>query len=494
MFGLRSILTEAPRPEAVRRHPRAPWLAVGVVCFGAFMGQLDASIVTLTFKPMERDFHAPLAAVQWVSLVYLLALVALLAPVGRISDARGRKLVYTYGFVVFTAASAACGLSSSLEMLVGFRFVQAVGAAMLQTNSVALVTTSVPRPQMRLALGVQAGAQSIGLALGPTLGGLLTASVGWRGVYWVNVPVGIVAIVAARFLLPRTRHFTPTGVFDWQGTALLATSTTGLLLGMSAAGGLRMPVWATVTLFVVAAAAGVLFVVRELGAAFPLIPLTLLRNLQLALALVGALAGYLVLFGPLVLVPQVLTGPGQSEAHVGILLSALPVGFGVAALTQEAVLPRALGNRERGALGALVSTAALAVFVFVPLDTVWVVSLLAVTGVGLGVFIPANNTIIMRSGAAGSSGVLGGLVNLARGIGTTLGIAFMTLALHVAPRGVVFEAGRTPGSQLAFLVLAAVSAAGVVISLAGRRQRASGGGPDDEGEATDEEGASGAFS
>src|SRR6185437_5590617 len=163
MFGNRSILLEAPRPEVVRRSPRAPWLAVGVVCFGAFMGQLDASIVTLTFRPMEHEFGAPLAGVQWVSLAYLLALVALLAPAGRIADAVGRKLVYGYGFVVFTAASAACALAPSLGALVACRLVQAVGAAMLQANSVALVTTSVPRRHMRLALSVQAAAQAIGL-------------------------------------------------------------------------------------------------------------------------------------------------------------------------------------------------------------------------------------------------------------------------------------------------------------------------------------------
>src|ERR1017187_2890888 len=121
MFGNRSILIERPRPEAIRSYRGAAWLAVGVVCFGAFMGQLDASIVTLTFRPMQLEFDAPLAAVQWVSLIYLLTLVALLAPMGRISDARGRKLVYGYGFVAFTLAPAACALAPPPRRLVAFR-------------------------------------------------------------------------------------------------------------------------------------------------------------------------------------------------------------------------------------------------------------------------------------------------------------------------------------------------------------------------------------
>ena len=99
MFAYRSILREPPRPAVIRENPRAPWLAVSVVCFGAFMGQLDASIVAITFPAMQREFSAPVAAVQWVSLSYLLGLIAMLAPAGRLGDALGRKLVYTYGFV-----------------------------------------------------------------------------------------------------------------------------------------------------------------------------------------------------------------------------------------------------------------------------------------------------------------------------------------------------------------------------------------------------------
>jgi len=106
MFAYRSILQEQARPAAIRASRRAPWLAVSVVCLGAFMGQLDASIVTITFPAMERDFSVPVAAVQWVSLIYLLGLVALLAPAGRLGDAVGRKLVYTYGFAIFTVASS----------------------------------------------------------------------------------------------------------------------------------------------------------------------------------------------------------------------------------------------------------------------------------------------------------------------------------------------------------------------------------------------------
>jgi MFS family permease len=458
MFGNRTIFREAPRPEAVRLSPRAPWLAVGVVCFGAFMGQLDASIVTLTFRPMEREFGAPLAAVQWVSLVYLLVLVALLVPAGRVADAVGRKLVYGYGFAVFTVASAACGLAPSLPLLVVFRLAQAAGAAMLQANSVALVTTSVPPGRMRLALGIQAGAQALGLGLGPALGGVLTQTATWRAVYWINVPVGCAAVLASRYLLPRTRQLIRTDAFDWPGAALLAACSTALLLALSVAGGLPLPGWASVALAAAASAAGALFARRELRAAFPLVPSSLLRSARLGLALTGAFLGYLTLFGPLVLVPQVLTSSAGETLRAGLILTALPVGFGVAAVTGEVLLPHRMSTRARGAAGATLSTVALAALAVLPRSPGLVVLLLAVTGAGLGVFVPVNNAMIMRTDR--SAGLLGGLVNMARGLGTTFGIALVTLALHVA------GAGGHPGTGwAAALALLAAAAAGATATM-----------------------------
>ncbi|MDR0343473.1 MAG: MFS transporter, partial [Nocardiopsaceae bacterium] len=262
-LGAVRLLAERPRPRAVRDHPQAGWFAVSTVCLGAFMGQLDASIVLLAFPALQRSFAAPLAAVQWVSLSYLLVLVALLAAVGRVADAAGRKATYVYGFGLFTAASAACGLAPGLGWLVGFRVIQAVGAAMLQANSVALVVTSVPRARMRAALGVQAAAQALGLALGPVLGGMLVNAAGWQWVFWVNVPVGIAGMAAGRLLLQRTRARTPLGRFDGGGLVLLALASTALLLALSGVSGLPLPGWAVPALAVTAAAAGAGFWWRE---------------------------------------------------------------------------------------------------------------------------------------------------------------------------------------------------------------------------------------
>ncbi|HEX9338133.1 MAG TPA: MFS transporter, partial [Pseudonocardiaceae bacterium] len=392
-------------------------------------------------------FHAGLAAVAWVSLSYLLTLVAVLVPVGRFSDTYGRKLVYLYGFGVFTIASAACGLAPSLPTLVAFRVVQAVGAAMLQANSVALVVCSAPRPAVRAALGVQAAAQAVGLALGPTLGGVLVATVGWRWVFGINIPVGIVAVVAGHYLLPRTRERAAVAGIDWPGLALLVLATTGLLLGMSALAGLALPGWATAALFVVAASAGLTFWQRQRSVRVPLVDPTLLRIRGVGAGLAGALCGYLVLFGPLVLVPIAFGHRGPLA--IGLVLTALPAGFALAATTADRILPPTWRNDIRCAAGAAACVLGLALM---PID---LVVGLAVLGIGLGVFTPANNSMIMTSIPHRAAGTAGGLVNMTRALGTALGVALVTLALHVSaspiPAVAVLLAGAL-GMALSVLV------------------------------------------
>jgi MFS family permease len=200
------LLNEPKRPGSIREWPGAPWLAVGAVCVGAFMGQLDASIVTLALPSLQRSFDASLGAVTWVALSYLLVLVALVTAFGRVSDMAGRKLIYLYGFVVFTIGSALCGLAPTLLALDGARVIQAVGAAMLQANSVAIIVLAVPPRSIGKAVGFQGAAQAIGIAMGPTVGGLLVAAGGWRLIFFVNVPFGVIGLIAGWLFIPRSRN------------------------------------------------------------------------------------------------------------------------------------------------------------------------------------------------------------------------------------------------------------------------------------------------
>jgi len=470
-----TLLREPARPAAIREHPLAPWFAVATVCFGAFMGQLDASVVTVAFPALQRQFGTGLAATQWVSLAYLLVLTALLVPAGRWSDRAGRKLLYLYGFVVFSAASAACGLAPSLGVLIALRLVQAAGAALLQANSVALVVTSVPARTRRAALGVQAAAQAVGLACGPVVGGVLVGTVGWRWVFLINVPVGLLAVLAGWYLLPRTRRAGDAGAVgpgadrdrigrdgagphgaDLGGMGLLAVSTSAGMLAISSLSGLGLPLWATAACGAAAVTAGAGLVRHSRRAAAPLLDLRALTAAGTGPALGGALCAYLVLFGPLVLVPQVVSARGGSAASAGLLLTALPAGFGLAAVAADRLIPARWPNRRRCVLGgALAAGCAAALAVPAP-DAVWVL-LLGLLGVGLGIYTPANNAEIMASVPARDAAAAGGMVNMTRGIGTALGVAVVSLGLHAG----TFLHQPDAGLTLSMAALAAVALVGV---------------------------------
>ena len=430
-FDLGPLTRESRRPQWVREHPRAPWAAVGAVCLGAFMGQLDASIVTLTYPRLQAEFSTRLGSVQWVSLSYLVVLAVLLVPVGRWADSRGRKLLYLYGFGLFSLASAACALAPSLGWLVAGRGFQAVGAALLQANSVALVVLSVPASRVRTALGFQGAAQALGLALGPTLGGVLVDAYGWRSVFWVNVPIGVVAIVAGYVLLPRSRDLNPRRGRDVAGFVLLAAAIVSSLLVLSGLSGMPLPPAVVVGLCVVAVAAVVLFWRTEARAVAPLVDIGLLRRGGLGVSLAGALLAYLLLFAPLVLYPSVFATWGMSTAAGGLVLSALPAGFAVAAVGANALHLRA-ANHQRVAVGAMGVFACVVTNIALWRSPALVAVLLLLMGAFLGLVIPANNATVMAAVPVSASAVTGGMVNVARAMGTAFGVAVATMGLHVA--------------------------------------------------------------
>jgi MFS family permease len=468
-----TLLREPARPAVIREHPLAPWFAVAAVCFGAFMGQLDASVVTVAFPALQRQFGAGLASVQWVSLAYLLVLTALLVPAGRWSDRAGRKLMYLYGFVLFAGSSAACGLAPSLGALIALRVVQAAGAALLQANSVALVVTSVPARTRRAALGVQAAAQAVGLASGPVVGGLLVATAGWRWVFFLNVPVGVLAVVAGVYLLPRTRG--PAGQLlagqppagrrgtDPGGTVLLASATTAGMLAISALSGLGAPGWAAAVFAGVAVLTGAALLRHERRVAAPLLDLRAMAASGTGAALLGALCAYLVLFGPLVLFPQVVSAQGGSAESAGLLLTALPAGFGLAAAAADRLLPDGWSNKHRCLLGGAVVAVSAAVLA-VPAPHAVTVVLLGLLGIGLGVYTPANNAEIMAAVPARDAAAAGGMVNMTRGTGTALGVAVVTLGLHA---GALLRSPQA-GLALSMGALAAVALLGTGAALRAR--------------------------
>ncbi len=469
--GWHRFTVEPRRPSAVRRLERGYVLAVGAVCVGAFMGQLDASIVTLAFPTLERSFHSGLSDVTWVGLSYLLVLVASVAAVGRMADTVGRKLLYLYGFVIFVIGSALCAGASSLVALDCFRAFQAVGAAMLQANSVAIIALAVPRDRLGRALGVQGAAQALGLALGPSVGGLLLATGGWRLLFLINVPVGLIGMVAALLFIPRSNHLRARDGFDWPGLGLFFPAVVALVFAISQGGRFGWTSSVVVSALGGTAVLGAAFVRRERRCVSPMVDLSLFRRMPFTAGVSSGLLAFLVLFGVLVTVPFFLErASGFGSVRTGLELMVMPVALGLVAPFSGRMADR-LGVRIPGAAGMALVAAGLVALGWLRPSTPGFLALLVVVGAGLGLFVSPNNAGIMASVPADQSGLASGLLNMSRGLGTAMGLA-VSSAVFAA-----FDGDRGPSHQVAaafsatVIVLAGVAAgAAVIAALWGRAE------------------------
>jgi EmrB/QacA subfamily drug resistance transporter len=464
--GWRRFLVEPARPARVRDRPDAEWLAVGTVCIGAFMGQLDASIVTVAYPTLHGAFHVGLGAVTWVGLTYLLVLVALVTAVGRVADMIGHKLLYTYGFMVFVAGSALCGLAPSLGFLDAFRAVQAVGAAMLQANSVAIIALALPPERLGRAIGIQGTAQALGLAFGPAVGGLLIALGGWRLIFFVNVPVGVVACLLAWFLIPRSRHLQGVTAFDWGGLGLFVPAVATLLLAVTSLADGRGRISAGVAgLLAGCAVLGGLFLLREWRARDPMLDLRLFRRVAFSAGISSGLLSYLVMFGELYAAAFYLEGGPQqlSPGVTGLELSVMPLAFGVVAPFAGRAADR-LGARLPTVVGMLLATASLGALALLHPGGPLLLLPLAGLGAGLGVFTPANNAAIMGAVPRRQAGVASGVLNMTRGMGTAAGQAFAALILSLAVARLAHPAALVSGFGACALWLAAAAMAAACLA------------------------------
>jgi EmrB/QacA subfamily drug resistance transporter len=459
-------LTEPRRIRSVRERPNAWGYALGAVCVGAFMAQLDASIVTLALPALQRDFHTSIGAVTWVGLAYLVTLVATVTAAGRISDMVGRKIVYLYGFGVFIVGSALCGLAPSLLVLIGCRVLQAVGAAMLQANSVAIITIAAPRAALGRAIGVQGAAQALGLAMGPSVGGVLLAAGGWRLIFFVAVPVGLLGLGAAWIFVPRSRELGPRTSFDWIGLALFFPAVVGLLSAASFGNSVG---W-TSPLIVGLAVAGVVllvaFVGREHRARSPMLDLGLFRNGRFSLGISSGLLSYLVLFGVLFLIPFYLErGLDLGTGRAGFELMTMPVFLGVTAPLAGRLADR-FGARPLTAGGMAGVVAGLVLMAGSGGSTPAFVGALALVGVGLGLFTPPNNASIMGAVPRRDAGMASGVLNMTRGMGTAVGLALTGLVFGLAGGDTVESASVRHAFVVTALCLAGVAAvAGLLAAL-----------------------------
>jgi EmrB/QacA subfamily drug resistance transporter len=429
-FRLSDLIRHGAEPPPLARLTGwrfYPWLIVGVTCIGAFMGQVDASIVQLALPTLGRVFDCTLESVSWVALAYLLGVAAFLPIFGQLCQIFGRKLLYIIGFVVFTGASALCGFAPDLPTLIAFRFLQGFGGAMLGANSMALVVTSTDKSLRAQALGVFAGAQAVGVSAGPVVGGLLLGTLGWPWVFWINVPFGLIAFVAGWLVLPITAQQNRNQTFDWRGALLLAPALTFAVLALNqvSAWGLTSPallgsVGAAIVLIF-------LFVRQEGKTQSPLVDLALLEGPAFLAGALACALSYAMLYGMFFLASFALVrGYEDSPVVAGLKLAIVPISIGIVAPIAGA-LADWMGARLLSVAGMAICFVALLALTMVamePAPNLWAGFFgLVAFGIGLGVFIAPNNHATINAVPANLSGVAGAMLNLTRILGTVAGVA-----------------------------------------------------------------------
>jgi EmrB/QacA subfamily drug resistance transporter len=460
------------------RLPFYPWLVVGTVCIGAFMGQVDASIAQLVLPELRSGFHEPVRAVAWVSIAYLLVATAMLPIVGRLADILGRKLLYFSGFLVFVVGSGLCGLAPNLDLLVGARVLQALGATLLMANSVAIIVATVGPARRGQGLGVQSAAQAAGLSAGPALGGLLISLLGWRWVFWLNVPVGLIGAGIAFIVLPRTEQSWSPGRFDTIGALLLVPALVLSLIALNRAG--HSPIGSPLVLGPIAAGLALLigFGYRQLHAGSPLIEPALFRNAVFVAGNFAGLLSYAILFGAFFVMPFVLERVyGDSALTAGLRLTTIPVALSVAAPVSGALYDR-VGGRLLRAVGTLILLASSLMLAYVlgagGSRLALLTALLALLGAGQGLFTAANNSEVMGAAEAGETGQAAGLLQMMRTLGMSFGISLASLILSLQLHEVKGQPSMTElpaadvasGASTSFIAFAVLALIGALLSLA----------------------------
>ena len=402
------------------------WYVMAAVAMSIFLATIDGSIVNVALPTLVRDLNTDFATVQWVVLSYLLAQTTLMLGVGRWGDMIGKKSIYTAGFVVFTAGSVLCGLAPTVYWLIGFRVVQAVGAAMTLALGMGIVTEAFPPGERGQALGIVGTLVSLGVVVGPTLGGILIEALSWHWIFFVNLPVGIIGTLMAYRFVP---DFKPSGrqQFDYWGAVTLFISLLALLLALTTGQSIGFTQPIILLLLTVFAVFLAIFIRVEWRSQQPMIDLRLFRNTLFSVNLITGFITFVCIAGTFILLPFYLEDVlGYNTRQVGLLLATLPIFLGITAPISGSLSDR-FGTRPITVAGlAILLIGYYAASTFnSQTNTLGFVLRLIPIGIGMGVFQSPNNSAIMGAAPRERLGIASSLLSITRTLGQTVGIAIL---------------------------------------------------------------------
>jgi EmrB/QacA subfamily drug resistance transporter len=456
-------------------------LALWLLCAASLMIILDGTIVTVALPAIQRDLRFSAASLSWVMNAYLVAFGSLLLLAGRFGDLIGRKRMFQSGLAAFSAASLACGLSTEPAALIAARFAQGIGGAMVGAVSLGMIAALFPEPGERAkAIGAFSFVGAAGASIGLVLGGVLAQTVGWHWIFFVNVPIGILAGLSAGAVLEADRGTGLGGGADWLGAFGV---TAGLMLGVYAIVGTARYGWISAhTLLAAGPAAALLvaFVIRQATARTPLLPLRIFsaRNVTGAnlaqLLVIAAAFGFQVM---ITLYMQRVLGYGAAASGLGLLPTAIVIG--TVSLGLSARIAARLGQHAMLLAGLVLIAAALALLTQIPPHASYPVHLLPpllIFGIGGGLTLPALASLGMSGATANDAGLASGLFNTTQQTGAALGVAVLsTLAAartgSLRATGAGSAAALTAGYHLAFAASTGLAVAAIIVAATVLRRR-----------------------
>lgn len=409
------------------RETAGKWTILGIVGIGVFMATLDASIVNISLPKISLSFHVPLSGmVEWVIIAYLVVIVSLLLALGRLSDMVGHKLLWVIGLGIFTLGSMLCGAAPSLLLLVIFRGLQGLGGAVIMAICPAMIARAFPPTERGKALGLNAVVVAAGTSAGPALGGMITAALNWRWIFYINVPLGLIGIIAALRLLSEPMQWrTGEHRFDPFGALLLSAGLSCLMLALSF--GQEMG-WHSAFIRGFFAGAVILLValiIHEKRVRHPIVDLAIFDNRLFSAAIISSFLAFLALFAVMFLMPfyleELLDLPPD---RAGLIMTAVPLTISLVAPVSGWLSDR-FGSQVLSSLGLAFSSAGLWFLGNLTpqastLDIVWP---LIVAGFGQGLFQAPNNNAIMSSVPHYRLGIASGFLATVRVLGQASSVA-----------------------------------------------------------------------
>jgi EmrB/QacA subfamily drug resistance transporter len=461
--------------QSAATTPSARW-ALASLALSVLLSSLGTSIANVALPSLAEAFNASFQAVQWVVIAYLLAITTLIVSTGRLGDIVGRRRLLLVGIFLFTLASLLCALAPTLWLLIAARALQGLGAAMMMALTMAFVGETVAKEKTGSAIGLLGTMSAIGTALGPSLGGVLIAGLGWPAIFFINLPLGVLALFLAHRFLPvdQRKAKAERAGFDTTGTLLLALTLAAYALAMTTGRGMFGQL--NMALLLAAFIGAALFMFAEARITSPLVQMAMFRQPELSASLATSALVATVMMATLVVGPFYLSRSlGLDAAMVGFVLS---VGPAVAALTAVPAgrLADRLGTQRVTTVGLLgMATGAITLSVLPTMFGIpgYLVPLVVITA-SYAFFQTANNTAVMTGVSPEQRGAISGMLNLSRNLGLITGASVM---------GAVFAFGSASsdiatapadavatGMRITFAVAAALVVVALVIATGANRR------------------------